>query len=58
MKTLNLSQHKVAVLDDVDYNTFSSYKWSFDRYAIRKDYSNKNKRRTVYLHREIMRPVI
>lgn len=51
MKTLQLTQNKVALLDDEDYELYSNLKWSYSHgYAVRTDSNNKK----VYLHRVIM----
>ena len=53
MKTIQLTQGFVALIDDADYERVSAHKWCANRnrhtvYAYRKD-----NRRTVYLHRFI-----
>jgi len=58
MKTLPLSQGKVAIVDDADYEFLSQWKWSYSGpeggYAIRRT-SKKDPiaGRRVYLHRVI-----
>lgn len=54
MKEIPLSQDKVALVDDDDYELVSSFKWSLmttphNSYAYRKE-----DQRTIYLHRYIM----
>jgi hypothetical protein len=60
MQFINLSQGKVATLDDEDFARFAHYHWCYrgERnggagYAIRHAKEGK-KYKTVYLHREIM----
>jgi HNH endonuclease/AP2 domain len=62
MRQINLSQNKVAILDDDDFDRFSAFHWCYrgERdgnlgYAIRHE-KNGKKYRTVYLHRAIMNP--
>jgi hypothetical protein len=62
MRQINLSQNKVAILDDEDFDRFASFHWCYrgerngnDGYAIRHAKDGK-KYRTVYLHRAIMNP--
>lgn len=57
MKTIPLSQNKVALVDDVDYLYLSQFTWNYHgkQYASRNFY--KNGRQTIVLmHREIMNP--
>lgn len=59
MKTIELSQGKVAVVDDEDFEWLSQWKWCAVRnhhtfYAIRKERLADGKRQTVRMHREIM----
>lgn len=59
MKEIILSQGKVALVDDEDFEWLSKWKWStqwapHNYYAVRTEYGEKNK--TVYMHREITHP--
>ena len=63
MHTIQLSQGKVALLDDDDFARFSQFHWCYrgERngalgYAIRHAKEGKYKYRTEYLHRAIMNP--
>src|SRR5690606_30033579 len=48
---------KVAIVDDEDFERLSRYKWFYhdQGYAARSAWVN-GKRRTIYMHREIMQP--
>jgi hypothetical protein len=51
MKEIKLTKGLVALVDDVEYEELSKYKWSWGgHYAMRKDSNGK----TVYLHRQIL----
>jgi hypothetical protein len=60
MKKLNLSQGKVALVDDEDYEYLNQWKWYLSKtnkheYAMRKTSRNDpNGRKTIMLHRVIM----
>lgn len=64
MKEIPLSQGKVALVSDEDFEALNSFKWTATRnskrhhspkwYAHRKAY-REGKRRTVYLHIEVVR---
>ena len=56
MKEILLTQGKVAVVDDVDYEQLSRYKWQFDRYAYRTIVLDNGKKRSIRMHRAIMQP--
>ena len=55
MKEIQLTQGKVALVDDDDFEWLSQWKWHTDKngYAKRTDRSSA-KRRTINMHREIM----
>jgi len=62
MRQIPLSQNKIAILDDDDFDRFSQYHWCYrgernggEGYAIRHAKDGK-KKRTEYLHRAIMNP--
>jgi hypothetical protein len=61
MKTIPLTQGKVAIVDDEDYERISSHKWYAQKtvrggwYAARRGETTKGKWETFYLHREILR---
>lgn len=63
MKTIPLTQGKVAIVDDRDYRWLSQYKWHAQKsgkrpglyYAVRSATIN-NHRKTIQMHREIMNP--
>jgi hypothetical protein len=63
MKTIPLTQGKVAIVDDRDYRWLSQYKWHAQKsgnrpglyYAVRNATINKH-RKTIQMHREIMNP--
>lgn len=56
MKTIYLSQGRTCIIDDVDFDTVSQYKWSFDPkgYAFRN--SPRPNRKVIYLHRFLLQP--
>ena len=57
-KEIPLTQGKVAIVDDEDYERLKGYSWQYNRkrgYAQRIAEKN-GKRAAVYLHREIMQP--
>jgi len=59
VKEIPLTSGKFALVDDVDYEYLSQWRWSYDgRYAVRKTnyYDNSGKRFTkkFYMHRELM----
>lgn len=56
MKIIKLSQNKECLVDDMDYEKLSLFKWSFDRYPIRRDCSDKPRGKIIYMHREILNP--
>lgn len=54
MKTLPLTHGAVTILDDYDYETFKSRKWSFEPrigYAIRSERQTDGSEKRLYLHR-------
>lgn len=61
MKEIPLTQGKVALVDDEDYEELSKYKWCAVRYwnnFYAKRYIRKNGKRAMeYMHREIMEAV-
>jgi len=57
MKQIPLSQGKVAIVDDEDYETLSRHKWHCGSkgYAVRKERRGLREVH-VWMHREIMQP--
>jgi hypothetical protein len=54
MREIQLSQGKIAIVDDDDFEKFGSINWHFDgRYAARHAPTNTTGRSKVYLHRLI-----
>jgi len=59
-RTIPLTQGKVAVVDAVDYAELARYKWCASSpgwgvwYAVRGEGMPNGKRRTVYMHREVL----
>jgi len=55
---IKLTQGKVALVDDKDYEQLNQWKWHYDRYAIRAEYvgkiDGKEKNRKILMHRLIM----
>jgi hypothetical protein len=61
MKEIQLTQGKVALVDDADFEFLSQWKWCAQRsdnlyYASRKISLDNGKTKTFRMHREIMRP--
>jgi len=59
MKTINLTQGKVALVDNEDYGYLNRWKWYASKesniyYAARHDKMSKSKRRTIRMHRIIL----
>ena len=60
MKTIELTQGKIALVDDEDYESLIKHSWCLSKcsntnYAIRGVTEN-GKHRSILMHREIMRP--
>jgi hypothetical protein len=56
MKTIELSQGKVAIVDDQDYEWLSQWKWYYCKgYAVRKAPREKKRERVIQMHREILK---
>ena len=54
MQTIQLTQGKVAIVDDCDYEWLNQWKWHYNNcYAAHADYSVVPKR-MVYMHRAIL----
>lgn len=63
MKQIPLTQGKVALVDDADYEWLNQWKWSYLQsrregkgYAIRSEAVGSGKDRMIYMHRAIMSP--
>lgn len=54
MKEIPLTRGMVALVDDDDFDYLNQWKWSFDEYARRTDYSTGVKK-TIRMHREIVK---
>jgi hypothetical protein len=57
MKTINLSNNEIAMVDDDEYEEISKYKWNLSNsgYAVRS-YRENGKTKTMLMHRQIMCP--
>lgn len=56
-KLIELSNNKVAIVDDNVFDSLSVYKWSFNgRYAHRSKWLKGGKTKHFYMHRDIMSP--
>ena len=55
MRDIKLTQGKVALVDDADYDWLNQWKWCLHNkmYAVRNVYSD-GKRRTIHMHRVIL----
>lgn len=62
MKEIQLTQGKIALVSDCDYKMLSQFKWQAHQnqrgkwYAKRKFSMGKGERKTVFMHRYIMKP--
>ena len=61
MKRILLTQAKVALVDDADYEWLNRWKWYADKmhrtwYAMRSVHKPDGKRTLIYMHREILEP--
>lgn len=62
MKTILLTQGKVAIVDDADYEQLNQYKWCAQKsrdiwYAVRYGPTHQDgKRPLILMHRDILRP--
>jgi len=59
MKIIKLTQGKMALVDDEDYEYLSQFKWHVvfnktDYYAVRWTHGSHASRKSVFMHREIM----
>lgn len=59
MKEIKLSQNKVALVDDKDYDYLNQWKWCAHKgvrtyYAVRNERDSMGKRKTVLMHTVIM----
>jgi hypothetical protein len=55
MKEIPLTQDKVALVDDEDFEVLSKYKWYYKRgYAMKTTYLDEGKRITEFMHRVIL----
>lgn len=65
MKTLPLSQGKLALVSDEDYEYFKKWKWSYAKagrnknlgYAVRTDRS-QGRKETIMMHREVLARIL
>ncbi|MEE8382238.1 MAG: HNH endonuclease [Thermodesulfobacteriota bacterium] len=55
-KEIILTQGKVAIVDDEDFEFLNKRKWHFDRYVKRTPMFSDGKPNTLYMHRLIMLP--
>ena len=55
-KKINLSQGKIAIVDDEDFDELNQYRWTYDAtgYAHRKIGGRKNSKK-IYLHRIVVK---
>lgn len=61
MKQIPLTQGKVALVDDADFQHFNQWKWHYHHgYAERTEYIGGDgyKSKAVYMHNEIMQPPV
>ncbi|SRR5713101_4575271 len=61
MKCIELTQGRVAVVDDDDFERLAQWRWQYDcGYASRREritpYGTARKYRKIYMHREILNP--
>jgi hypothetical protein len=56
MKEIPLTQGKVAIVDDDVYESLSCWKWRYSHgYAIRSTPRSLGKRKTIWMHREVVK---
>lgn len=61
MREIQLSQGKVALVDDEDYEELSKYKWYAYKtprvyYVRRSETVGRKRQKTILMHRELMKP--
>lgn len=55
MKEIKLTQGKIALVDEDDFEYLNSFKWYYNNgYAVRAIYNNNNKKSLERMHRSIM----
>lgn len=54
MKEIILSQDKVALVDDEDYDYLHQFKWRYNRGYVERRFTENKKQKRKYMHREIM----
>lgn len=60
MKQIPLTQGKIAIVDDADYDWLNQYKWCSKKdcpgnfYAVRQSPREKGKQYLIYMHRQIL----
>ena len=54
MREIRLSQDKVAIVDDEDYEWLNQWKWYFSCGYARRDIRIGGKRKRIYMHRAIL----
>ena len=59
MKQIPLTQGKIALVDDEDYERLNRHRWyaqksRYTYYAVRKSSRKQGKQRTIYMHKEIL----
>lgn len=56
MKQIPLTRGKIALVDDIDYEYLSGFKWFYNgRYAVRQNTIDNGGQRIVFMHRVIMK---
>lgn len=55
MKKIKLTQGKVALVDNEDFEEISKYKWYFDHGYARTSIGGRKNKKNIYLHRMIMK---
>lgn len=61
MRRIKLTQNRYALVDDEDYDYLSQYKWAYNQnrgYAFRNLPRGEGIRKSVYMHREIIRALL
>ena len=57
MKKIELTQGKIALVDDADFTYLNQWKWTFMKHKWAGGYAyRKNGKKTVLMHRFIMKP--
>lgn len=54
MKEIKLTQGKVVLVDDIDFDWLNQWKWYYDHGYARRDFGGRNNKIHIYMHRLII----